>query len=1028
MLTRHSDLNDVLNLELSSEQWAAIGSELCPAVIVAGAGSGKTTSMAARVAWLVGSGQVTSDRILGLTFTTKATGELLTRIRSALQAVHGASEVADQVDPVVQTYHAFAAHIVREHGIRIGREPSAEVLSEAARASLAYRLVCMTDLPLERLELSPIVVTDRLLNLDDALVELDITTTELREFDTRLADDLEQTPKIIAKTTSMIETSRGRALLCDLVDQWRALKAEHDVMDFADQIRLALQIVRRFPNIAREIRGQFDAVMLDEYQDTSLAQHHLLFTIFGVGHPVTAVGDPCQAIYGWRGASVANIEQFPNHFGADGPADRYPFTVNRRSGTRILALANRIAEPLRAEHRGVEALEALPTKGQGQVRCALLETQAEEIAWIVNDIVEYGNASGQQWGDVAILTSTAENASECDRALRAEGIPTHVYGVGALLHHPVILEIRAHMEVLHEVTANPWLIRILTNPRWAIGPRDLAALGSRARTLAGSAGRIPQHSVARALDATATETEPVESVSLREALADLGDPAQYSPAAFDRFQQLNHSLVHMARHVSAPVPELMLAILRITGLDVEVNIAHGSPTAVGDQRRAIRSFMQLAHEANASLTLGGFLRYLHEAERLDVDIAGEQVRAENAVQILTMHKAKGLEFRRVYVPFMSKQAFPNGLGISSWVSSIENVPWELRKDCPDALKGFPDRVNGPRTKDFDDYRQRLRVLQDLEDRRLAYVAITRAEQSLTVTGHWWGHSQKDIRGPHPIFDEIHDACLDGIGDVLIWRTQDAVHAENPSPAFSPEPVQWPLPQVHAEVLRTQAEAVRHAKPADLEIPVVAQWSQAAQTLLAEQRAALASIRTVRLPDAISGTMWMRAQTNPAEVAAHIARPMPQAPSRAAERGSQLHAYIEQRLGQQPLIDPFDLPGAADDAITSDARLLELQAAFEASEFATRQPVATERPFAVLIDGRVVRGRIDAVFMDGDRYQVIDWKTGTHVEPLQLALYRAAWAQIAGVPQTDVDVAFFLIGPNELISPVDLPLLEVGQPH
>ena len=141
-------------------------------------------------------------------------------------------------------------------------------------------------------------------------------------------------------------------------------------------------------------------------------------------------------------------------------------------------------------------------------------------------------------------------------------------------------------------------------------------------------------------------------------------------------------------------------------------------------------------------------------------------------------------------------------------------------------------------------------------------------------------------------------------------------------------------------------------------------------------------------------------------------------------GSQLHSYIEQRFGQQTLLDPFDLPGSADHDIETDARLLELQRAFEASEFAQRQPIATERSFAVMLDGRVIRGRIDAVFRDHDRYHVVDWKTGSHVEPLQLALYRAAWAMIAGVTQEEVDVSFFLIGPNTLVTPEQVPILEV----
>ena len=1026
MLTGIGDVNDILGLDLSAEQWAAIDSPLEPAVLVAGAGSGKTTSMAARVAWLVGSGQVQSDRILGLTFTTKATGELLGRVRQALTAVHAAIDETGSADPVVQTYHAFATQIVREHGVRIGREPTATILTEAARASLAYRFVCTTELPVEVLDAAPKTVVEYLLHLDDALVEVDVDVEKLRRFDQRLIDDLSTTPKPIKKTIDMIDAARSRLILADLVEAWRAYKADHDVLDFGDQIRLALEIVRTFPNIAQEVRSAFDVVLLDEYQDTSLAQHHLLHTIFGPGHAVTAVGDPCQAIYGWRGASVANIEQFPDHYGSGVKADRYPLSVNRRSGSRIVELANEIAAPLRAEHRGVEPLAALPERGPGQVACALFHTRSDEVSWIVDDIERVGTEQDQAWGEFAILTSTSDGVLEFDRALRARGIPTQVYGVESLLAHPVVMEIRAHLEVMHDVTANPWLLRIATNERWAIGPRDLAALGARAKELAGAQHRPPRRNVTEALIAAVNEGEPVETISLREALADLGDPQAYSAAGYERLTALDRQLGQLGQLVGAPIMEILHGVLDITGLDVEVNIVGEHPFQVADRRRALRSFLQLAHETSRDVnpTLGGFLVALREAERFDVSIPTEQLRRERAVHILTVHKAKGLEFPRVYVPFMSKDVFPNGKGVSSWVTSPERIPWELRDDCPDALSGFPNRVDGPRTKDFEAYTALLRVLKDLEDRRLAYVAMTRAEQHLYVTGHWWGHDQKEAKGPHPFLLEIHERCIEGLGAVPIWVPEEEIADANPSPVANPEPIAWPAAHDRCVQLQQQANAVRSTPDAMTLTSVPAAWRRAVDILLAEEQARRSHLRVVRLPEAISATTWIQAQSDPARLAAQLARPMPQRPSRAAERGSQLHSYIEHRLGQQSLIDPFDLPGAADDFISSDERLRQLQDAFEASEFAGRAALATERPFAVLLNGRVIRGRIDAVFAVGDRFQVVDWKTGTHVEPLQLALYRAAWAQIAGVSQDQVDVAFYVIGPNELIVPDEIPLLQV----
>ncbi|MEY2989909.1 MAG: hypothetical protein RLZZ163_825, partial [Actinomycetota bacterium] len=141
-----AELDRALGFHLSDAQWAAVSAPLEPAVIIAGAGTGKTTSMSARVAYLVGSGQVDADRVLGLTFTNKAAGQLLTSIRTSLADLPEQSIAPDQaLEPTVMTYHGFAGRIVSEFGLRIGREPDATLLVDSRRYVHAYRLVCGVD-------------------------------------------------------------------------------------------------------------------------------------------------------------------------------------------------------------------------------------------------------------------------------------------------------------------------------------------------------------------------------------------------------------------------------------------------------------------------------------------------------------------------------------------------------------------------------------------------------------------------------------------------------------------------------------------------------------------------------------------------------------------------------------------------------------------------------------------------------------------------------------------------------------------
>ncbi len=1038
-------------------------SEFAPAVIVAGAGSGKTTSMAARVAWLVGSGFVRPDQVLGLTFTTKAAAQLLSSMRASVGALVDAGIVEEtdaEGDPVgepqVLTYHAFSARILSEHGIRLGREPSPTMLTDGARQQLAYRVVCRTSLPLAGIGRSPLLVTKDLLSLDDELTELGVTPAALREFDDDMSALLSSFETLQRVGTDMAATSTQRALLADLVAEWRATKAERDVVDFADQIRLAGEIVQQFPDVVADLRARYAVVLLDEYQDTSIAQRVLLQRIFGGGHPVMAVGDPCQAIYGWRGASVDNIEDFPQHFpalGADAAAARFTLSQNRRSGVSILEVANRTSAHLRTVHAGVEPLAAGANgKGPGAVTCALFETYAQETEWVVGEIeathAARGTGRSVAWSDIAVLAATGADLVAVDSALRRRGIPTQLVGAAALMAQPAVIDLRSMLEILHDPSANPAFVRLAVGPRWRIGARDLAALGERAAHLAGGRHRSGQDDIGSALDDAVAGTDLVESISLTEALDDLGDLDRYSVDAVERFGAMARELRALRGHVGEPLPELVLRVIRATGLEVEA--ALGSPDAAAQQQHALHAFLDLAAEfteLDGRLTLGAFLGRLRDAERFDVDLELDVAGPADAVQLLTVHKAKGLEFAYVFVPFVAAGAFPGGRGRSHWPTSASTVPWPLRDDCTPDLASFPVEGEGPRAKHYAEYKKVLAELTELESQRLAYVAFTRAEQGLAVSGHWWGPTQSARRGPAGFLTTVHQACLDGFGHVAHWAPEPAEDAVNPQVQAASMPLAWPpapdpdrqgrLRQVAAAV--GSVPAMQPALPGvDVDSALeggsaaerarVQEWDVLAAALLEEARARHARQRVVRLPDSVSASLLMRAIADPEAVAMEIARPMPHPPAPAARRGTEFHAWVETRYGQQSLLGLDDLPGAADAGIADDA-LDELKDAFEGGPFAHRQPVAVEAPFALLVGGRVVNGRIDAVFdaqEPGIAYDVIDWKTGSArtVDPMQLALYRLAWARLTDVPVERVSAAFVIVATGEVLRPDTGPALDV----
>ena len=1029
-------IEQLLGHPLSDEQWAAVSAPLEPAAIVAGAGSGKTTVMAARIAWLVIEGHVPPDGLLGLTFTTKAAAELLSRSRRFLLAAQqrGWIDPEAMLEPAVSTYHAFAARLLVDHGVLVGIEPGAEVLAHGAREALAAQVVRGTEIPLADRSRAMSSVITAMLRLDDALAELDLEPPIALDDACALIDSLDALPKRQKIGDQMLEAARMRAALCGLVREFREAKRSHQVLDFADQVRWALAIVRLSSDVRADLRERYPCVLLDEYQDTSVAQRLLLQAAFGAGHPVTAVGDPCQAIYEWRGATVDNIDRFPIHFprlvdGREVPAPRYSLADNRRSGPFILDLANHVAAPLRAIHAGVEPLAAAATdRGRGRVRCALLPTVADETAWVADEIERLHDEHGA-WRGIAVLARRAETLLDVDGALRARGIPTHLVGVAGLLDVPVVAEVRAILEVLDDPTANASCLRLLEGPRWRLGPRDLAALGRLATADRGPSRELDD--VDARLRAAILGTDPADLSSLVEAIdrAAAGEGPDISPEARERLVSLSAELAALRRHRDDPPAELISRTLRVTGLGVEM--ALGPADEAADRARAMGAFRDLAAQFPVSVggarsTLSGFLARLRDAEVFDSAPTLDDLPRGDAVVLMTIHKAKGLEFPHVLVPGCCESVFPGG-GRDRWPTNPHVVPWSLRDDAPPGLRDFPD-ATGPTATTHDRFVEASTALALAEERRLAYVAFTRAERTLAVSGHWWGPSQTRVRGPGEFLVEVHGWCIDGGGEVCLWTPRPADGAVNP--LLSERSAPWPHESdAAARSARLRAaDLVRSARAGDLdalplsadEQAVVRSWDDVTGRLVAEARA-LRRQRDVALPFALSASDLVRLHDDPEAFALDLARPMPRRPSRAARRGTALHEWIEGQYAVQTLFDLDELDGA-DDFIV-DLELERLREAFLRSPYAQRAPLAVEAPFAIMLGGRLIRGRIDAVFGDPQgRIEIVDWKSGGPggLRDLQLGIYRVAWAEATGTPLERIDASFVLVGSGDVVRPTRLP--------
>ncbi|MCW2829333.1 MAG: ATP-dependent helicase [Aeromicrobium sp.] len=1016
----------------SPPQVAAITAPLDrPGVIIAGAGSGKTTVMAARVVWLVGHHGLDPDRILGLTFTNKAAGELGLRVRRALAALLAEADEAP-TDPTTSTYHAFAGTLINEHGLRLGRETDLRILSDASRFQRMARVVESYDQPLQHVSTHVPTLINQTMVLDGQLSDHLVDTEELRRFDTEVIAELATVDKAYALHEKIADACHKRLELSRLVDLYRAAKTRDGVMDFSDQMAWGAEL-SAVDDVGAELRSRYDAVLLDEYQDTSVAQRDLLQNLFAWAPgrddapSLTAVGDPAQGIYGWRGAASGNLTEFLTDFpAADGlPGRPYALVESRRCAVDVIGAANDLAADFYATSDVVQPLAAHADSPAGHVTVALHETVAHEIDDLVVQ-VQKAIADGVPRHEIAILVRITRENDAIVRALRSAEVPFEVVGLSGLLSQPEVQDLLALLGVLDDVTDNPAMLRLLTGPRWRIGQRDLRLLGRRATALSGRAGgRVSDGDLMDQLARAVEGADPTEITSLADAVEDPGD-LRYSAEARVRFSSLSKMISGLRRHVGEPLPELARRAMYALDLDVELEaVGHSSGL---DNLALLHDAIAAYAEDDRFASLSGLLAYLAAEEQFNDGMEVSTPSTADSVKLLTVHRAKGLEWHTVFVPFLSAKVFPGGKGRNRWFSSPSVLPVPLRGDAanvPDLVEftAAAEKVFGEANK--------LDAL--MEERRLGYVAYTRAKHDLHLSGHWWGRTQIGARGPSSFLLGTRDWIVASGGSVRHWEPEPSPEAVNPMTELQ-ERMAWPasLPRLEqrrelADLVEQHLDGIPSARPpvrpddhaALRELDVI---EAELELLVAEADRATDPVRVVALPATLSATAALEMEADPQRFARHLARPMPRQPSPAARFGTRFHAWVEARFGQQTLLDPVDLPGQADPHIETDDELRALTQLFADGPYGEQSPHRVEVPFSIMLGGQQVVGRIDAVYQTADGFDVVDWKTNraATADPLQLAIYRLAWAELNGIDPLAVTGVFYYVRLGDVKRYTDLP--------
>ena len=1022
---------------ITKHQSAMISSGLEPAVVIAGAGSGKTETMSNRVLYLVANGFATPDQILGLTFTRKAAGELSVRIRKRLRQLSQLPEFKHitSTSTAVTTYHSYAGKLLSEHAIRYGIDADADPLGEAAIWQIASDVVRNWSDDSYRNDSAVSTVIKDLLGLSKLMLEHQVKAADIEAIGSEMLEKLQLLGGSTNEDTRAVARAmRQRNSLLPMVETFMERRKAAGELSFDDQMSLAADIAQNFEDVGALERGKYTVVLLDEYQDTSQSQVRMLSSLYGAGHPVMAVGDPSQAIYTWRGASAGTMASFHKYFPkAQGQTgiEQFSLPTTFRNNTIILNAANAISAQIKTDGgQQVVELEARDGAGAGELAYGIYETVETESQAIGEYFKKLWNPDDNK--SFAVLVRKRSQIASIENALREQGLPVEVIGIGGLIHIPEVADVVTLMKIITDPDAGSSLMRHLTGPRINLGPRDIAALGtfSRERAKAMHADSKSFIKKIAAGNPDQLEADDQFSGSIIDALDEIttAKKSGFSDLGYQRLVTFAQDLRRLRSRAGGQITDLVTEIENYLTLESEITLREGTQTG----RRHLDRFLDEASKFERSGgSVSAFLDWLDVAsdEEGGLKVGAPEVRTD-VVQILTVHMAKGAEWDVVAVPGLSEGTFPgvNRSDPDNWLKNEKHVPFALRGDAHELPYFTLDGItkNSDASKAIKAFASEcVDKIKMREEMRLAYVAVTRARTHLICTTSWWRDGSKSV-SPSNIFTLIAGAASAHGGRLIsdIAAPEDGV--ENPT-LENPLTAVWPRDYLGDKRAQFDA-AIELVNASDVHPLIDSQdsevnsWIMDAHSLITEQRKRAIDVVEVALPSRMSTSTLVALHENPQELALNIRRPMPRGQDQYSRRGTAFHLWVERQF-----TDAATLCGdeylAYLDPLDDDSKLEDLKAAWLKSAFANRTPVRVEVPFETTIAGVLIRGRIDAIYTDGDGFQVVDWKTGSKQlgksAQVQLAMYRLAWAKLSGCNISKISAAFHYVPTGVTDQPADL---------
>lgn len=985
---------------LTEEQRAVIeGAPLAaPALVIAGAGSGKTELMTVRVLYLVANQLAKPEEILGLTFTRKAASELAARVNQALYKLRETELWPENLDfdflPAnITTYNSFGNEIFRRLALAIGFEQDANLLSEAGSIALADELLKTSQLhnasDLESWEKSKDFLIELVLQLAGELTDNQASAEQMKDFLESFIAQVSSLPQTESGSTArygyteeFLAAARQNQMLADLAHSYQELKAKRNLVDFSDQVALALKA------LSQPLDHPYKFVLLDEYQDTSSIQTQMLARLFAATS-VLAVGDPNQAIYGWRGASSNNISNFHEDFLSPNPVT---FTLSRswRSGPQVVAAANKITESLESSNAHLDTIRLEPgnPETQDEVSAEVFQDEhAEALAiadWFSKHLSEKVSA--------ALLVRTKSGMPRLTKALEARGIEVEVTGLSSLIQMPEVVDLISALNVVFRPQSGVHLMRILSGAKYRIGPKDLAELSNLAKRL----DRIRERQSSLPITIVeALDELRFEGAQRLSKISETGQARMISAAEL---------FARIRKRSSLTLTELCWAIVRELEIDIELFAHSNSPNPLAN----LESFIsRVADFENSSLrpSPSGLLAWLDHAKEKESFELPKSGAKRGLVQLMSVHAAKGLEWDLVAVAGLNQGSFPiDGRGAKGWLASGK-LPFKLRGDS-DVLPRF-EFENATTQRDlkkrFDLFQDENRAKALLEERRLAYVAITRAKNKLLLTASHYKQGVKKSRALSPFLVELLDAKLANLVSP-IPETLDSNPLEE-----SLETAYWPADPLGIKrgVVEEAVKSVEQAAVSTLDDFIEL-------TLLLEERDQTSHPQTPEFPKRISASALMKLFEDPDGFAQWLLRPTPALYKESARVGTAFHANLEEvfKAGSENQLEPWD----------EDVK--ELGANFSSSRFAGLNPAYVEQTIEIPIAGIIVVCKIDAIFQTQDGYEIIDWKSGKAPKDdsdlarraIQLALYRIAFSKWQGAPLERIRASFFFAGDGIEVSP------------